>query len=502
MQISILDKAVGIYLLWGVASGIFISDLHLNGVLLVKWMVITLIYLFVRIFPFKEVFLFLIVGGAVIQSVVAILQQLSWISSNHSIFPVTGFMGNPGQLGGVQAIAFIIALAMTIKKQGYKIIQYSLLFGNVFIVYSIVLSDSRAGLLASLCGVVVLFYKPIFTALKHQGRWLIPMLIVLIIGGVFLIYNYRSASVDARLLIWQVCAEMIKEKPVLGFGIGEFNKHYMLYQAVYFMRHPDSMFTLVADNATYPYCELLHIWIEQGIIGVFIISALMAFALKKTDRTIKAALCGLIVFSMFSYPSSVYGLLVLLSILLGLSPRKSIVGYSKKYLYIACISIAVFISFITFKEDSFYKEARKHIYSLLYKKNESALDFFKEHYYRLTQYRMLNNMSTMVFAKYPSLVNRERLNEILPNCENWCDIGLIFQNCGDSITAQKYFNEASFMIPSRFKPDYLMWKLYIESGDSTNAIHTANLLLNKRLKVENTFTLKAKAELRLFLDSL
>ena len=56
----------------------------------------------------KRFILIGIVVWSMIESLLAILQKLGFISSNHPMFDVTGSFGNPGPLGGLLAIGLLV----------------------------------------------------------------------------------------------------------------------------------------------------------------------------------------------------------------------------------------------------------------------------------------------------------------------------------------------------------------------------------------------------------
>ena len=87
------------------------------------------------------------------------------------------------------------------------------------------------------------------------------------------LYFYRSGSADARLLIWRVSLDMIADRPLTGFGPGNFPRYYMLYQADWFRAHPDSEFAAVADNAVYSFNEYIKLAVEEGLPGLLLFVA-------------------------------------------------------------------------------------------------------------------------------------------------------------------------------------------------------------------------------------
>lgn len=75
---------------------LFISHLPFNNILVWKWSVIAGIYMAMRVFSRKNWILWGVVLFGIVQAFCAIGQQIGYIASNHNLFDVTGFMGNPG----------------------------------------------------------------------------------------------------------------------------------------------------------------------------------------------------------------------------------------------------------------------------------------------------------------------------------------------------------------------------------------------------------------------
>lgn len=99
VKITYIDVCIGSYLLWGILNMLFISHLPFNNILVWKWSVIAGIYMAMRVFSRKNWILWGVVLFGIVQAFCAIGQQIGYIASNHNLFDVTGFMGNPGQLG-------------------------------------------------------------------------------------------------------------------------------------------------------------------------------------------------------------------------------------------------------------------------------------------------------------------------------------------------------------------------------------------------------------------
>ena len=97
----------------------------------------------------------------------------------------------------------------------------------------------------------------------------------------------------------------------------------------------------------------------------------------------------------------------------------------------------------------FYKVARTHVGKLLQQENAESLQFLSNNFDRLIQYSQLNNLSAIILAQDPDIAGRDKLSQIIPISENWCDIGSIYQSQNNYDKAEYYYREASYMISSQ-----------------------------------------------------
>lgn len=95
-----------------------------------KWLVLVFIYVLVRSTARKGWVLWMVVSAGVVQAIYAIGQQAGYIASNHHLFPITGLTGNPGQMGGFQAVAFLSAALLAVKTANRRVIPYLCLFSK------------------------------------------------------------------------------------------------------------------------------------------------------------------------------------------------------------------------------------------------------------------------------------------------------------------------------------------------------------------------------------
>ena len=475
---------------------LFIARLPFGNILFWKWSIVFCIYMGVRNIAWKDSILWILVLAGVMQSLCAIGQHAGYIASNHRWFDVTGFMGNPGQLGGFQAVTFVAVFVLLKKSAHSRVVKCALIVLILLIGYSLWLADSRAGGVAVSAGLITLFWLEIRRFLMRY-KWVLWPIFIVVIGLGILVFDYRADSAKARLLIWRVSADMITDNPITGHGVGAFNRQYMLYQAEYFKRNPDSQFSMVADNAAYPYNEFLHIWIELGIVGLILILAMVTIAVViPVDKTMSAPLVALLVFSCFSYPSYKLGLLVLFPILLGIISSKSLLEVKNQW--VLGLSILLFATTLFWSGSGYmsYHRAKYNTRLLLHSWDKDAADYVTTHFNRLQADYRFNTQYFSIMLNHPSMMDEAKLGRIMPACENWCDIGNYYADKGRYEHAEKYYKKAAFMIPTRLMPNYLLWKLYLHQGRSNEAEKMALYILNQPLKVENTFTIRVKNEVR------
>ncbi len=77
-------------------------------------------------------------------------------------------------------------------------------------------------------------------------------------------------SANGRLLIWKVTAQMIRDKPLIGYGAEGFKQHYMHYQAAYLKAKGTDQEKYIAGNNHLVYNEPLRMTAEYGFLGVII----------------------------------------------------------------------------------------------------------------------------------------------------------------------------------------------------------------------------------------
>lgn len=423
------------------------------------------VYLLVRMLPDRKYVLALLAVAGGVQTIVAILQYTGPFQSNHPFFSVTGFFGNPGQMGGFQSVA-LVATLLLVKTVGKKVWKAVGVIAFALMALSVVLSDSRASLLASLCGVIVI-YRHDISGLFGRRKWMSVPALLLSAGLLVALYFYRTESADARMLIWRVSADMIADCLWFGHGSGGFMREYMLYQAEYFRSRPDSAFLMVADNAAYAYNEVILLLVNYGIVGFTFVVAVTIYIFMATGSVASfAPFVVLLVFSMFSYPGDNLVLLILFPICAGIGG----------------------------KELAFHTPLCKLITGTV------VFGFAAVAFFQLSADKMQNRQYEV--DCYEGQITDDVIPKLRPTCENWCRIGDYYFDTENYLKAEEYYRTSSLMIPTRIRPSYSLWKLYLKEGRMHDAENMARTVLTQPVKVVNTYVLRCRVDVKVWLDSL
>lgn len=459
---------------WYVANVLFIARGEADLYSLLTAFVFGVAYLFCRRVGTGFVLPAMLLSGLV-QAAVVTAQLGGWLASRHAYYDLTGSFSNPGPLGGWLCVALLAALVLTVQnwKNRKPLLAAFCIVCGLYIGSILILTDSRAAWLGSATGIFIgiLLYLPP----SRNKRLLLCGLSMVGIIGVGLLYNYKKASADGRLLIWRVSAELFAQKPILGHGVGSFQERYMFAQANYLEHHPDSPFIQVADQTKYPFNELIGAACDTGIVGAGLLVGLLgtAFARRRRDTPRKILLAGLVIFGLLSYPSQFLSFSLLLTALLADDKTEGPALRQRKWHDVLLdggllgIGVGVLI-YIAAAEQA-----------------------------GRSRHAMLLEAATLMQQNNPaSLPRLESLAKRLPVASLYVDLGDFCLTSAAPAKARAYYIQASRMIPSRLRPYDGLFRLYRTSGQTDSATLMARRILTLPVKVSNTTTLRLRREAR------
>ena len=468
----------------------------------------------IRLFTTKQLELVFCLG--IVQSLIGVFQSLGLVNSNSEMFRVTGSYDNPAGIGIF--LALIIPLGLFLVERTIGTRKRLIIIGLFLILFVIILTGSRASLLASFSSFLIWIFelhpsKSGQIASKPIIRYTFFLVVLLTLITTYFI---KRESADGRILIWIVSLTMIKENPLFGLGSSSFSSMYMNYQAEYFRSHPDSRFVLVADQANHPFNEFIKVAVEYGLWGVWGLTAIIIVTLyslrarrdSETATLGKSAFVSIILLSTVSYPLKyISTVLICLFYLLFIFNIKEIhfktIVFAKLFKLCGFI-IAMFLVFFTVKnvllEVSWQKVAKSvhfhdddvlETYQQLYTEGLYRNPYFLYNYGAVLSQNGKYDESNEILIEYN--LKRVDYNSLMLEGAN-------FANKKQYREASSIFIRASNMIPSRFMPLYNLYRIKVAEEELDSAFVIATQLAQKPVKVPSFLVSRIKAECNLFIE--
>jgi tetratricopeptide (TPR) repeat protein len=491
----------------------------------------------------------LIMLTALVESIQGLMQLYGYISSQHTVFLLTGAFFNPGPFAGYLSIVAPLALyyllvdnlIWTCKFNKLNLLVYFRYILSVLTLTGIILilpaAMSRAAWIAFIVGCIFLtgsYLRTIYNikkiALKKRG-WAITagigIVIMIALTGIWL-YYLKKDSADGRRLIWKNTITAIMNHPE-GVGLGHFSNSYGESQANYFSSGKASdQEKLIAGNVEYAFNEYLEIGLEAGIAGLIVFLSIVGSALfigiKSGRYDTVGVLIALLIFAAMSYPFSVLPFLIVFVFLLAdIASCESldIYAFNKTNKITSYIILLFSIPTVAFCLSNRYPtyQAYKDWNRL------KILFFMNNHKQIVDDYKKLNpylfDRIEFLFEYGQTLSKAGQFSEsnkiLMKGIELSCDpmfYNIMGKNCQYILRgteprssdynklvrqAENYYMKASLLVPNRLYPFYLLTKLYAETGNTRKAIVYAEIVLKKEPKVESTAIDEMKQEMREFI---
>ena len=468
---------------------------------------------------FFPVLFFSMMAGGAIQAIYGLLQLYGYFPA-HSAFRISGNFFNPGPYAGylISVLPAILGLYLFRSALSFSpvyrliLLPLSLAVLLVFPVMLLALSAtlSRAAWLAAIASTIFLLSVKYDLPARLRGllntkrkkRLCFVMAISLISAGLVFLYHFKRDSANGRLQIWKVTCRMIADHPLTGVGPDRFKAFYMNYQEAYFRRSGTINEGLHADNIYYAFNDPLQFVAENGLVGLCLLAAIIVVIVKMgKDRSpfytiCRAGLLSVTIFSVFSYPAIILpvslNFIIYLSVLSSGSAdlRTYTIPYrrgslSMGLLRIGILATAILVAIlVSGKIEDLYKgymdwQTATSLYQMDFGKE--ALGFYERAYPVFQK----EGDFLMQYGKALSVekADREAL-EKLHAATHHLNTTIIQTAMGDSYRSLKYYDSAetaylsaSFMIPGRLYPKYLLAKLYDETGQKKKAVSTAMEIL-------------------------
>lgn len=465
---------------------------------------------------------------------IAVLVQTSWgilqlcglLPSYHNAFRVTGSLFNPAPYAGFVAVCVPLALGIFFSRDTCR---WERALGCVVLLSSLVIlpfTGSRAAWLAALAGgLAVILCRgasgrrvPRVQLFSRKSTRMVFVFsgIILAMALLYGMYHLKKDSADGRWFIWNVSASIVRAHPVFGVGTGRFAAAYGQAQADYFLSGKGTgAQIMIADHPDYAFSEYMHIAVESGLAGLFLFLLAVGLCLSpflqgKTGnrRTLALyyfpALTGMLVFSLFSYPFDVLPLAMLFVTFLAVAASRTAPLHRQPGFRwhmaggLALLVLTTAVALQVLPRGQSYRQWREA--HLLFRSGAyaDALDEFILLYTRLDYEKNF----LMEYGRCLShLKEYEESNRVFGEClgvacdpEAYNYMGNNHKALGQHVDAEQAYIRAASITPNRHYPEYLLMRLYHDTGREREALDKARHLIEKPVKINSQIIRRIRQE--------
>lgn len=285
----------------------------------------------------------------------------------------------------------------------------------------------------------------------------------------------------------------------------------MDYQADYFRQHGQNRYSMLADNVKHPFNEYLVVLLNFGFVGLLMIFAmitLLIYCYKKhpclEKRIAFYSLISIGVFSFFSYPFTYpFTWIVALLCIIILTEE-----YSVMILDCPMIKNTVCIFILLCSIGGIYMFVERIIaekewgnisgLALCGASDKILPDYEKlEKKFEDNPYFLFNYAAILLDNKQ----YEEGLKVALQCRKYWADYDLEliiaedYQKLDKYELAERYYDNASMMCPSRFVPLYKLFHLYKELDNRKRMLSVAGIIIDKPMKIKTSTVRMMKREM-------
>ena len=186
-----------------------------------------------------------------------------------------GVFLQPNVMASFMATGLAIALFLSVKNKVFKAAspcQYLIVFSLFVTSFLLILLQSRTGFVAAIA-VLALTAPYLYQQNKKQLAINFAIVIISALSAIMCLENSATPvrgeqvyeNIGIRDVIYIVSVDMIKEKPLLGYGYGGFERSFIDYFNDYALSHADIG---TINRLSHPHNEVLFWVVEGGIVAL------------------------------------------------------------------------------------------------------------------------------------------------------------------------------------------------------------------------------------------
>ncbi|MEH6822896.1 MAG: Wzy polymerase domain-containing protein [Motiliproteus sp.] len=242
----------------------------------------------------RDNLLYLLLGSTVVQALYCLVHLLAldsppgWMSQSMGI--PRGIFQQQNLAASYLATGLLIALFLTTLpsyRQRHWLIKAFVLSSIALNSLIIITSSSRTGMLAALAGIILMLGARHRQLINHGARSVSLLLLALVIGigagyqfetktggmqaGLERLSQVTQSSTDptrndVRIMMYASSWELFLQKPIFGYGIGQFQSIWHDKKAQYLSDHPEA--AILEPRLSHPHNELMYWAIEGGLVAL------------------------------------------------------------------------------------------------------------------------------------------------------------------------------------------------------------------------------------------
>lgn len=448
------------------------------------------------------------------------IQLLGFRSSHHNLFRITGSFHNPGPYAIFLSPIFIFSLAVVIFPPNYPVLARSLVILSWITLVGIAVilpaTQSRTAWIGVLIGSFFVFYARHKTAIHRFynnantfARSLFFLAVAVFISlTTYLLYLYKPESADGRTLIWRIGSASLSTDRLFGDGFEQFRANFGDLQSEFMIRHMNEPAVIErADYVPFAFNDFLQLFIENGLLGLGLLLAILFFAFRTGFRSIDqkspfligstGALLSLGLAAFFSYPFEmpIIWLLFLFFIsILSYSSEKTIRIRADQKPLLHLLALVMTVSMVMVLKNQIYlikvkadwKQARQLLSRQLYPQAVAA--------YQAAYLESPDRPEVMLgYGKALYMVGDfSRSAAMLEKASTRIADPILYTNLGNAYARLKRYDQAETayrkaisIIPNKLYPRYLLANLYVETGDWKEARKTARFMVKMPVPISS-----------------
>lgn len=435
-------------------------------------------------------------------------------------------------------IFFYFLLQRTKRNKIFFFVFLSIIYTNLMICQSRGIWISIISTV--LIGIFLIYKFKLFKIFQNNRKWLFLLLFsfllitiiystdnplnksaITIPQRVISTFDEQNPSIYTRLLMWKTTFNMIKDKPILGSGIGTFKMNYLNYQAKILKDNP--YYIKFSGNAREAHNEYLQMWAELGIVGLglfllifyFFYKTVFIFLKRKLNIENKIIVLGLfmgitcfLIHSLFAFPLHVPALGSSFFVIMSLTivyisnfnlseseKEKNIRKIDLKILklninYVVVLILVIMLIAIGFLVIKPYIAELYYFKGMRYRVNSNYAEALPNFDYAAQLDPYNGRILLALGTTYYNLNIQFKAEEILQKAKNYINNRNVFRNLGLSYMkngnykkAEIEFKHAIYLDPKFTKTYYDLGGLYFLQEDYEGTIEQ----WNKILEVEPDF---------------